>query len=247
MKKTVALILISVLSLSCAAGCSEENISQLSDNNTSSIKGSVNVSKVENDIDTEESSVNYDTESSDDDNWWDIPEFKNYTRMQTGSSGEYAYFVLCGNNSMKYDKLSLTAARLNDDGTLMVASGFYEDGDSDFEETRFPGNFSSMQTALTRYFSKKYFNTEFNLVSGEKVEIHGYEMIKYRGNAIINKGGDHESNTIFVGYATRLKKNGGTACWVVLDDKKSEYHTDKTEALVEETANSLALSFHESE
>ena len=37
-------------------------------------------------------------------------------------------------------------------------------------------------------------------------------------------------------HAQKLKKNGGTACWLVLDDKKSEYHTAQIEALAEKPA-----------
>ncbi len=248
MKKIIALLLISMLSLSCAAGCGEENSSQSGVNDTSAT-GTASVSVNTNDSSTKENSTNPDTEnnSSDSDNWWDAPEFASQTRVKTISkSEESAYFVICG-HELIYDSLSLTACASHDDGTVWAISGFYAEDDSDFNETKFPGDFHSMETAIKTYSSIRYANSEFTVVSSEKLEMHGYEMIKYKGTVLINKGREYEQNTTFVGYATKLKANGATACWITIDDKENRYHTDETESLIEKQADMMAFSFHESE
>ena len=253
MKRVIVLLLISMLSLACVAGCGGETKSQsevsikASVTDISSKTGKSSISESESGTKEDYTNTDTDSSSSDSEKWWDTPEFDLRTRVKTISkSGDSAYFVI-GGHELIYDSLSLTACASHNDGTVWAISGFYGEDDSDFNETKFPGDFRSMQTAIKTYSSIRYAKSEFNIVSSEKLEIHGYEMIKYRGTVLINKGREHEQNTTFVGYATKLKSNGATACWVTIDDKENRYHTNETESLIDGQADGIAFLFHEEE
>ena len=253
MKRVIVLLLISILSLACVAGCGEETksksevSSKASVTDISSKTGTSSISESESSTKEDYTNTDTDSSSSDSEKWWDTPEFDLRTRVKTISkSGDSAYFVI-GGHELIYDSLSLTACASHNDGTVWAISGFYGEDDSDFNETKFPGDFRSIQTAIKTYSSIRYAKSEFNIVSSEKLEIHGYEMIKYRGTVLINKGREHEQNTTFVGYATKLKSNGATACWVTIDDKENRYHTNETESLIDGQADRMAFSFHEEE
>lgn len=240
MKKLLAILLALTFAAGCLSGCGGNKTDGSSD------KSSSQASNAESAAASESDASDAGVSSEDEDyGWGDVQTVydRGWMEVKDGDSIlEPFSFQIANSNSFKLDDMGNTGVYPDglNNGICTVVSLMNEYDNKDFDEKNLPADFAKKAAREHGMFR----DTEFQVISSEKKQINGNDMIRYLGTCKYD-----EHTTTFCAYATRLKKTGNVLAWLVLDyDRgdtpiKAPKNYDKRQELINYHADKMAQSF----
>lgn len=210
-------------------GGSKETASQASDAESSAV--------------SESDASDTDVTSEDEDyGWRDVETVYDYgwKHVDDNEILEPFSFEIANGINFMLDDMSRTGMYPDSlrNGILTLVSLMYDN--NDFDENNLPAEFEKNASRET----VKFYGADFTVISSEKKQINGNDMIRYLGTCKYD-----ERTTIFCAYATSLKKTGNVLAWLVMDydrgDKPANApkNYDNRQELINYHADKMAQSF----